>query len=98
MTPEIRIPESMRDYLEGLHYDVENIRDLLFRAANMGVEGTPAHKFWLDSYCKKCQEYRVAKEQLEKTFVVPTLGESETVNWELDFKTSVIHVRGTQNA
>lgn len=89
---KIEIEEKLSDYIEMLQYDLDSIKELLARAASIGVESGEMHKEWLDKYLEKGREYNAAKAEVERMYVVPNIGNGETVNWSLDFYTHTVTI------
>ena len=82
----IEIPEELNTYIELLHYEVNALQDLLTRMATAQEEVPESLcNYWTRQYIDKYTEYNIAKQNLEKDYVMPTLEEGEKVTWNLNF-------------
>lgn len=92
----IQIPQELSEYLELLNYETNALQDLLVRMAmfNFTVEVPSELKnYWTDKYIEIYTEYEIAKKELEKKYVQPTLKENETVRWNLNFDSCEVVVQ-----
>lgn len=91
MEKKIPITEDLSNYLESLDYTADALRTLLIDAAERGLQATPAFAEWEQRYIDAVSQFRLAKAQLEKQFVIPVVGD-KTVNWSLDYGTHVVTI------
>ena len=82
----VSIPEDVCSYLEFLTYETNALQDLLVRMSLFENDvKTELKNYWTDKYLDTYTEYMMAKNQLEKEYIRPTLKENESVNWNLNF-------------
>lgn len=84
----IEISEDLCNYIESLHYETNALQDLLARMS--GSKDHELNNYWMDKYVEKYTEYSVAKQQLEKEYVIPKYGTN--VYWTLIFDTCEVEV------
>lgn len=92
----IHVPEEMVNYIEGLQYDLEGLKDLITRISTLNVNDaeneTDLNSFWLQKYLDKNLEYRYAKQELEKDFIKPMLSNIKNYSWNLDFNSCEVTI------
>lgn len=91
MDKKIPITEDLSNYIESLDYTADALRTLLVDAAERNLQTSPAFVNWEQKYIDAVSQFRVAKAQLEKQFVIPAIGNS-TVNWSLDYSTHTMTI------
>lgn len=79
---KIKISEDLRNYIERLHYETNALQDLISRMKNS--EDEEINEYWLNKYLEVYKEYSLAKQQLEKEYIIPYYGEKAV--WNLDFE------------
>lgn len=84
----IKISEDLCNYIESLHYETYALQDLLARMS--GNSDNELNSFWMNKYVEKYTEYSLAKQQLEKEYVIPKCGTN--VSWVLLFDDCEIEV------
>lgn len=90
----IEIPEELSTYIELLHYEVNALQDLLVRiATSQDTIPESLSNHWTNRYIEKYMEYDLAKQNLEKKYVIPTLEENEKVNWSLNFESHEVVIQ-----
>lgn len=89
MKKTVKIPEELRDYIEALHYDVKSRQDLLSFVIEKGLDSnTESFAKYHNEYKEFFVMYEEAKEDLERTYIKPLLGENQRADWELNFSES----------
>ena len=90
----IEIPESLSNYIEGLHYEVNARRDiiaLLIRQGDTGDAFQKYHKEYLEYYAK----LETAKDTMANEYVKPKY---PNCDWRLDFSANTVYVQPNKNA
>lgn len=85
---KIKISEELSNYIERLHYETNALQDLISRMKNS--EDEELNNFWLNKYFDTYKEYNLAKQEMEKQYIVPDFGKK--VNWNLDFDTCEVSI------
>ena len=78
---KIKISEDLCNYIERLHYETNALQDLLSRMKNF--EDSNTNEYWLNKYVEVYKEYNLAKQELEKEYILPVYGDK--CSWNLDF-------------
>lgn len=92
-TYKVKITSDLRDYIESLHFEVESRKSLLSFVMEKGLVESDSFKKYHDEFKEFFIMYEQAKENLEESYVKPTLNEDEKANWELVFKDCEIIIR-----
>lgn len=78
---KIKISEELSNYIERLHYETNALQELISKMKNS--EDEDLNNFWINKYFDTYKEYNLAKQEMEKQYIVPNFGKK--VNWNLDF-------------
>ena len=74
---------------ERLHYETYALGDLLARMKKS--DDDELNDFWLNKYIETYKEYSLAKQELEKEYIIPKFGNN--ISWNLDFKTREVNIK-----
>ena len=81
----IHISYDMRDYIEGLQYELEATKDIIAFLGRDELVKQESRDYYYNKYVELSTEYNLAKKSLEETY---KLGRK----WFLDFATAEVHV------
>ena len=90
ITTKIQIPEDLVNYIEGLQYDVEGMKDLIVRMSNYQAP-EENNSYWANLYLKKNAEYNMAKQELVTQYIEPVV-ENKPCNWSLNFNSGELTI------
>lgn len=85
---KIKISEDLSTYIERLHYETNALQDLISRMKNEDDEGL--NNFWLNKYIETYKEYSLAKQELEKQYIIPIYGNN--TKWVLNFEDNEVTI------
>ena len=85
---KIKISEDLRNYIERLHYETNALQDLISRMKNF--ENDEVNEYWLNKYFEVYKEYNLAKQELEKEYILPIY--KEKVSWNLNFESCEVSI------
>lgn len=79
---KIKISEDLCNYIERLYYETNALQDLISRMKNEDDEGL--NHFWFDKYVEIYKEYSLAKQEMEKQYIISKYGKD--THWVLNFE------------
>lgn len=90
-TLKININQELVDYIERLHFEVEQRKDIIQRLIEAHANDfdekvlvSPAFKAYSSELSEFVAEYELAKEELQNTYI-PEYIRNHQINWKLDF-------------
>ena len=97
-TLKIKINQDTVNYLERLHFEVEQRKDIIQRLIEAHAYDTddavlvsPAFKAYSSELSEFVAEYELAKQELSNTYI-PKYLDGHNINWNLDFSTGQLDV------
>ena len=84
----IKIPETLRDYIEKLHYENNARMNLIKFMVESDLTDKPGFEKIYTEYIEFNTEYTIAKQELEKEYLMPEFDGKFT--WSVDFKSSEV--------
>lgn len=85
---KIKISEDLCNYIERLHYETNALQDLISRMKNF--EDDEVNEYWLNKYVEVYKEYNLAKQELEKEYIIPIY--DDKYSWNLDFDSCEVSI------
>lgn len=81
----VNIDTKIRDYIEGLDYELASRKELVayMLENNMNVN-TDSFKKYSAEMAEYSAKFKLAKKELEKQYVLPIIGDKK-VSWKLDY-------------
>ena len=87
---EIKIPEDMSNYIEGLMYEVNARKDLVAFCIERGVDiNNDIFQRYHKEYIDFSAQYEIAKKEMENTYIKPKY---PNCKWNLDFSINTVLV------
>ncbi len=83
MTTYKDVPPELRDYIEGLMYEVNARKDVVAFMIDRGMTESPAFPAYHKEYVEYCARYEAAKAELTARFVAP---DYPNARWTLNFE------------
>lgn len=88
----IKIDEALATYIESLQYEVNARRDIISFMLERDMDtSSKAFEQYQKEYNELFVQYTTAKDELEKRFVIPAVGD-QRVGWNLDFATKEVTI------
>lgn len=91
MEKVIRISEELRDYIEGLQYELDGIKDILAFLGRDELVKQEHIDYYYNKYIDLNAEYNLAKNLLAETYKIKG-------HWFLDFENAEIRVSAAGDA
>lgn len=95
-TLKIEISQELVNYIERLHFEVEQRKDIIQRIIEAHADDTdtkvltsPAFKAYSAELSDFVAEYEIAKEELQDEYI-PKYLEGHQLNWRLDFSNKML--------
>lgn len=81
----IRISDDLRDYIEGLQYELNGLKDILAFLGRDELVKQEHVDYYYNKYIELNAEYSLAKNSLEETYKIKG-------HWFLDFANAELHI------